>query len=345
MLQAEAKSRRITCAAYAGSFLARYAPLPLSDVTSCLERLIRFATNYAANAVSRGSIHRSTSMLVPTSTLANSIGFERSFSTSAFEVKGANQDQHDVFYAACQAAMYSVCFHGSCLCPASKGAATAAAEQCAAFRSLVQNGLIPLMQCPLNPLHACLPTVTDEFRHTLIRHSLEDLSQLPNLSAAAPRRKVRCDTYFPFDPYLLPLSACGLKLDAYYRSWRHGVHASEMPIVQTAVDPVLDNYSESGDDSTLDGVSDEGDVMVGSLSTGQALDMAMLSSSADKPGAQHIFVNPFTGAPHKHVVAVRCPGADDALGHSLPFDGCDSPAYGSLPMSSPPGAFGPMSFK
>lgn len=343
-LQAESKSRRITCAAYVGSFLARFAPLPLSDVISCLQRLVKFATDYSAIAVGRGILHRSTSMLARAAALAGSTGFERSFSTGAFEVQVTNQDQHDVFYASCQAAMYSVCFHGNSL----STTATASAEQGVALRALVQNGLIPLMQCPLNPLQACLPTVTDEFVRTLVRHGLEDLSQLPNLPAtsAAPRRKVRCDTYFPFDPYLLPLSAPGMKLQAFYRSWKHGVPASAMPSVQTALDPEVDDYSESGDDSTLDGASDEGD-MVGSVGAGQAHDMPMLPSSVDKPGAQNIFVNPFTGAPQARVAAVRCPGADESMGLSPRSDGCESPAYGSLPGAgaSPPGAFGPMSFK
>ena len=69
----------------------------------------------------------------------------------------------------------------------------------------------------------------------------------------------------------------------------------------------------------------------------------MLASSLEKPGAHHMFVNPFAGAPRRHVVAVRCPGADEAMGHSPRSDGGDSPAYGSLGPSPP--EFGPMSFK
>lgn len=285
--------------------------------------------------------------------LAGSSGFERSFSTGAFEVQGTNQDQHDVFYASCQAAMYSVCFHGNCLSPSAAppsgdGSVTAATDQCAALRSLVQNGLIPLMRCPLNPLQACLPTVTDEFARTLVRHGLEDLSQLPNLpgTAAAPRRKVRCDTYFPFDPYLLPLSTPGLKLQAFYCNWgKHGVPAGETPSAQTVVEPEIEDCSDSDDDSTLDGGSDEGDAgMVGSVGAGQALDMPMLALSADKAGTQNMFVNPFAGAPQRHVAVVRCPGADEAMGHSPHSDGGESPAYGSFG-PSPPGAFGPKAFK
>lgn len=342
-MQAESNGRRITCAAYLGSFLARFAPLPLSDVTACLENLLKFANDYSTHISSQGGMQRSASMLGRSHTHPATIGFARSASTSVFEAQWSNQEQHDVFYASCQAAMYSVCFHGNRL-SACDVSAKDSKEQLAAFRSLVHNVLIPLMSSPLKPLEACLPTVTEEFTQTLVRHGLKDLSQLtqPPSAATGPRRKVRCDTYFPFDPYLLPRSASSLKLQKFYRKWKRCLPCNHAN-ARDAVDHDIEDDSHSDDGSTLDGASDEGENgMVGSFGAGQPNDASMLASSYDRPGAQNLFVNPFAGAPQKIPPAIRCCGADDTMGRSPHSDGCESPAYGSLGPTQGSGAHGMM---
>lgn len=231
---------RTSCAAYAASFLARFAPLPLADVVGCVQRLADFCSAYATTAgapprrrsppkrasTDIGALRPATlarRATMPALTTHTPATMQRQPSAAAAPAADAlDWERHEVFYAGCQAAMYSLCYHMHALDEqtADKGAAAA----CADMRRLVSHSMVPLMASDLRPLDVCLPSVSREFVRQIARHGLGALpppAAPPELMSRHGGRAA-FEMFFPFDPYLLPVSAPPLALGATFRAWRGG---------------------------------------------------------------------------------------------------------------------------
>eukprot|EP00892_Ulva_mutabilis_P009463 jgi/Ulvmu1/688/UM010_0060.1 len=252
----EHKVCRTSCAAYAASFLARFAQLPLVDVVACVHRLADFCTTYATSAGApprqrsppkRAStepgkpkiahLSRRATMPALTDGAPSSNSMRRQSSATAVAQRDApDWERHEVFYAACQAAMYSLCYHMHVLDERPEEKAAVAA--CADLRKIVADGMVPLMGSELRPLEVCLPTVSREFVRQVARHHLGALP-LPAVAADAMTRhdgRAAFEMFFPFDPYLLPVSAPALDLATAFRSWRGGHVVADAAAADAAVD-------------------------------------------------------------------------------------------------------------
>lgn len=277
-LQGEHKVCRTSCAAYAASFLARFAPLPLADVISCVQHLADFCSSYATSVgapprqrsppkrastdraiVRPAPLARRATMPALLTSVTTPVTMQRQASglvTAAAEAP--DWERHEVFYAACQAAMYGLCYHMHALEEPESDKAAAAA--CVAMRKVVSHSMVPLMGSDLRPLDVCLPTVSREFVRQVARHGLGVLPPpaVPPELMTRHGGRAAFEMFFPFDPFLLPVSAPALDLPATFRSWRGG-HV--VPDAAAATDAVAAGSDDDEDDDTetRDGDRSSGD--------------------------------------------------------------------------------------
>ncbi|KAL2622392.1 hypothetical protein R1flu_002597 [Riccia fluitans] len=169
-----AKSRpsntRMSSAAYLASFIARAKNLPVDVIWTSLRRLASWCVAYGTHDV--GSR--------PTGNVPDSV-------------------LHGVFYSACQAVMYILCFRLKLL-----------ADQPDGKRHLRGLHLQQIVDHRLNPLKVCLPSVVEEFlkqASTLQlvdqKHWLASKERIDGNARSMVVGDVRLDMFFPFDPYLL----------------------------------------------------------------------------------------------------------------------------------------------
>ena len=174
----ESKSRppntRMSAAAYLASYLARANYLPLTVVVESVRRLLDWCVSYAQLAEDRRN---------PSMTTADPV-------------------LHGVFYCACQAVMYILCFRLKGL-----------TEDHRLKRILRTLPLQELVEHHLKPLSVCLPSVVDEFVKQASIAQLVDCRQWSHSRDAASSQAAgsfggegRLDMFFPFDPYLLRIS-------------------------------------------------------------------------------------------------------------------------------------------
>lgn len=276
-MQGEHKVCRTSCAAYAASFLARFAPLPLSDVVACVQRLAEFCAAYgtsvgapprSASPRKRASADTSFAQPMPLARRATMPALtsaapavhpvRRQASSTIVAPEPPDWERHEVFYAACQAAMYSLCYHMHILDEEPQDKVTATA--CAGLRKVVAHSMVPLMASDLQPLDVCLPTVSREFVRQVARHRLGALPA-PAVAADVMTRHsgaAAFEMFFPFDPYLLPVSAPALDLSATFRAWRGG-HVVPDTAAEAAAATVEADADEDDDTDTRGGDGSSGE--------------------------------------------------------------------------------------
>ncbi|GAB4835494.1 hypothetical protein Ancab_000403 [Ancistrocladus abbreviatus] len=193
---------RMSAVAYLASYLARGRFLSTSFITSMLERLVQWCSEYCW--IQHG---------------------------------GVNPKAHRVFYAACQAVMYILCFR---------------------MRSIMdiprlksQLSLMPvghIFKNSLDPLKVCLPSIVEEFRRQAKAANLLDefgvfvfSDMLESELSRAFGGVERLDMFFPFDPILLR------KCDSFIRP--NFVYWS---MVRTTYDDEDDDESDDGDDDVVE---------------------------------------------------------------------------------------------
>jgi RNA polymerase I-specific transcription initiation factor RRN3 len=161
---------RMTAAAYLSSYLSRAKFLPLSVVSVSLRRLVDWCLQYSPH-------HNE-------------------------ERKAVNPGVHGVFYSACQAVMYILCFRMKLLI-----------DDPEQRLLLEQLPLKKIIEHKLNPLKICLPSVVEEFLRQVKAVHLFDVldftiskSMLETDESKAFGGVERLDMFFPFDPYLLKRS-------------------------------------------------------------------------------------------------------------------------------------------
>lgn len=174
----ESKSRppntRMSAAAYLASYLARASYLPLTVVVESMRRLLEWCVSYAQLAEDRRNLSMTT----------------------------ADPVLHGVFYCACQAVMYVLCFRLKDL-----------TEDPRLKRVLRTLPLQELVEHHLKPLTVCLPSVVDEFVKQASIAQLVDCREwsysrdaTTSHAAGSFGGEGRLDMFFPFDPYLLRVS-------------------------------------------------------------------------------------------------------------------------------------------
>ncbi|KAJ3672983.1 hypothetical protein LUZ60_006357 [Juncus effusus] len=159
---------RMSAISYLGSYLARAKFISPSDVTSILDRIVKWCFEYCR--------------------LQN------------VQDRFFNPKNHCIFYSACQAVMYILCFRMRALIDAPN------------LKSVLINMPLGSIFChALDPLKVCLPSIVEEFLRQAKEASLFNAS-VPtiyenallgselSLAFGGPNR---LDLFFPFDPYLL----------------------------------------------------------------------------------------------------------------------------------------------
>lgn len=185
--------------------------------------------------------------------------------------KGSGQpdvDAHCSFYCACQALFYIFCFKHTQLLEGG--------ESTSFYRKL---GINRIALSPLNPLKVCLSSVVREFARisglfstdTTIRGVIERNRTvvLPTKSATTGSAN-RLVSFFPFDPYVLPLSRRFLS-DSYLQ-WDQ--------IEKTAA--TLLPFEEDPSDDDDDDEPDTSEILSSSLKACSLSDDDQLLSSTDR---------------------------------------------------------------
>lgn len=168
--KSRAPNTRMTTAAYLASYLARAKYLPLFVISASLKRLVDWCLQYTPQQNN--------------------------------EKKTINPGLYGVFYSACQAIMYVLCFRLKLLMDDPKQ------------RLLIEElPLKKILEHKLNPLKVCLPSVVEEYLRQVKAVHLFDVSQytssnnmLETEESKAFGGVERLDMFFPFDPYLLKQS-------------------------------------------------------------------------------------------------------------------------------------------
>ncbi|XP_011307388.1 RNA polymerase I-specific transcription initiation factor RRN3 [Fopius arisanus] len=161
------------------------------------------AVCYLASLVARGSF-------VPISLITRVIEemstWIHSYISTQDSLECANSDVriHTVFYAICQALFYVIAFRHKDLVDVKKN-----------LLFLQSLNLTKMVTCKLNPLRMCVPVVVQHFAavtrtyqlaycYTVMEHNAR--SNLPVVETSN-RLTAWLDTFFPFDPYVLPNSS------------------------------------------------------------------------------------------------------------------------------------------
>ncbi|KAK9817200.1 hypothetical protein WJX72_010975 [[Myrmecia] bisecta] len=352
----QAPITRSACAAYLASFLARARYVPEATVVRALEHLANWCLRYCQDQDRR---------------LAASLA---SLSVSGAEtVMGgilAPGVQHQVFYAACQALLYILCYHLEPLLlvrppPGAVQDSAAHAEQplthrkgseAQAIRALFAQVMPQLLLHRLAPLAVCVPSVVKEFTEQVTALRLMDCSQLLPPGAGGrdkgERQQRPLEMFFPFDPFLLKRSERFLDTKSTYVRWQKG-HARSVAQAgmdsddsdsssdddeSTAVDEDLEDKDSSGVSSSKDGSDSEDDEID---SGGGSPDFLLLPRPRPVPSG---FPRP---VPIGKLAGQRAgslgsnPASDEVL-ESYSTEGLNSPAsigaspFGMSPLSAKP---------
>ncbi|XP_022092511.1 RNA polymerase I-specific transcription initiation factor RRN3-like isoform X1 [Acanthaster planci] len=180
---------RQSSASYIASFVSRADYLPLSTVTACLDLLSGWLHSYIDNQEVNSRLQQDVCV-------------------------------HGPFYSLCQAVFYIFIFRHRQLLADNKG-----------LHYVMGLNLERVVTCRLNPLRVCLPSIVNMFAtltrkyqiaycYTIIERNNRSLHQVAKLhssgSATQPSTN-SLDSFFPFDPYLLPRS--GKFVQSLYRQW------------------------------------------------------------------------------------------------------------------------------
>lgn len=191
MSSSRSTNTRLSAAAYIASFLARASFLPLPVISSTLARLASWCTAYAAH-------------------VGQCAGAQLDF----------NAHLHNVFYSACQALLYVLCYRMPQL--------AGSPSELKALRGLP---LRVLLTHPLNPLKMCLESVVQEFARQATHVPGLGLSDVLEAHFRARQERAgfggadQLDMFFPFDPYLLHQSARFIK--PHFNKWRQPLYDDE----------------------------------------------------------------------------------------------------------------------
>jgi hypothetical protein len=236
-VQSEDRTVRLASASFLSSFLARYTRLTPAAVVNTLRRLAAFALNYSrthapllrppsnpqlpphlGKVASLPSLRRS---LSPHRSGALMTALTSSGIVSTDSGGGSSLVVHEVFFAACQAILYSLCYQMGAV---DMGGEAVGSHDPSNLVDFVRSEVIELLHSPLEPLKACLPSVANEFLRQVAALGVSDVSALLQLEFTDHRTPAKrpFDMFFPFDPYLLPLSLPLLCLDNCYRKWHNG---------------------------------------------------------------------------------------------------------------------------
>ncbi|KAJ0681446.1 putative RNA polymerase I specific transcription initiation factor RRN3 [Helianthus annuus] len=208
---------RMSAVAYLASYLSRAKFLSTSYVTIILESLVDWCYKYSKNQ--SGEI---------------------------------NLKNHRVFYAACQALMYVLCFRMRSIL------ATPRLKS-----QLVNMPLEKIFKHALNPLEVCLPSIVEEFLRQAKAAHLFTVSNgtflFDHLFESELSRAFggfqRLDVFFPFDPYLLKKSDRFIRPNFIYWS-----------MVRTTYDDEDDDDDDDDDDDVEDDNDDEFDMNLSKMS-------------------------------------------------------------------------------
>lgn len=167
---------RQTAACYIGSFVTRAAFLPLSTARQVVELMLRWIHSYLDQ-------------------------------TSELRIN-ADLEHHGPFYSVCQSAFYIFCFLHNDLMLSKKGHRWGESLN---FQRVITS--------KLNPLRVCMPIVVKTFASAARMHQLAfcdtiiERNNRCNLPVSSSKfslegsNKIHLESYFPFDPYLLPSSS------------------------------------------------------------------------------------------------------------------------------------------
>ncbi|KAH8400618.1 hypothetical protein KR222_008739 [Zaprionus bogoriensis] len=165
---------RHVAVSYIASFLARAKFIPLSTITNYLKELSKWANTYINDS-------------------------------DEFSSKNSSLKANMVFFSVCQAIFYLIAFRARDLTLNQKN-----------LMLLNTLQLSRLAMCHFNPLRYCLPPVATAFAgvtrtyqlaycHTVLeRNARRKLATIYGHEKLMPEETL--DTFFPFDPYILPLS-------------------------------------------------------------------------------------------------------------------------------------------
>lgn len=221
---------RQTAAGYLGSFLARAKFIPVLTVRACLDLLLSWIHRY----------------------IDSQDGSEK----QAF----CDISLHGPFYAACQAAFYTLIFRHKAMLEGNmkKG-----------LQYLQSLNLERVVMCQLNPLKVCLPAVTNMFAaitrkyqvvfcYTIIEKNNRNVLPVVRSSAGGDSVTINTnplDSFFPFDPYLLKRS--GHLIEPLYQIWEESADAELRPT------KTVKQNSREDEDDFLSGEMPQNDDIVG----------------------------------------------------------------------------------
>ncbi|GAB1607309.1 RNA polymerase I-specific transcription initiation factor RRN3-like [Argonauta hians] len=167
---------RVTCSSYLGSFLARSKYIPVSSLLVCLEVFCHWIHDYIDMA------------------------------SNNKERKPAFLKNHEPFYYLCQTVFYVFVFRVRDILDSEK-----------AIRRALSWNFQRIITCYLNPLKFCMPQLVEKFASitelyqlamcdTIIEKNRRELLKEESFQIAYVDRACTLNSFFPFDPYLLPCS-------------------------------------------------------------------------------------------------------------------------------------------
>ncbi|XP_072036976.1 RNA polymerase I-specific transcription initiation factor RRN3-like [Amphiura filiformis] len=182
---------RQVASSYIASFIARADFIPISTVTACLDLMVSWIHSYIDNQ------------------------------ESVLQQCQADVSLHLPFYSLCQAILYVFVFRHRQLIEDNKG-----------LRYVMGLNFERIVTCRLNPLRVCLPSVVNVFAtlarnyqvafcYTILERNARSMLPViitnPNGEGSKVKHQNPLDSFFPFDPYLLPRS--GKLIESLYRNW------------------------------------------------------------------------------------------------------------------------------
>lgn len=186
---------RQSAASYMASFLARANYIPLGTLTASLELMVKWLHSYIDNQELSSKVNQDVNM-------------------------------HRPFYSLCQAIFYVIVYHYKDLLGSEKG-----------IKFVMSLNLDRIISCKLNPLRFCLPSIVNIFAtitrkyqvvfcYTIIERNARCLGKISDVTSSGCLIDVNnpLDTFFPFDPYHLPMS--GQLINPLYRQWE-GIKSSD----------------------------------------------------------------------------------------------------------------------
>ncbi|XP_071797509.1 RNA polymerase I-specific transcription initiation factor RRN3-like [Asterias amurensis] len=181
---------RQATASYIASFISRANFLPHSTVTACLDLMVGWINYYIEKQESNPRLLQDVNV-------------------------------HGPFYSLCQAVFYIFVFRHRQLLEDNKG-----------LHYVMGLNLERIVTCRLNPIRVCLPSIVNVFAtltrkyqiaycYTIMERNNRSLHQVTKLHSSGAVMSLSStnslDSFFPFDPYLLPRS--GAFISPMYRQW------------------------------------------------------------------------------------------------------------------------------